>query len=399
MENSNAQRSDIARLERWTGRQALRVVSTDVRCIDCGREPVGKSVGLRLTGKLDNLASGFSGLSSCGRIWLCPVCNAKVMAERALEIALVLAWAEREGLHVLFGSLTVRHNASSDLRDLLNMQRFAWAFVSGGRVWGSQSATVTVEGAHSVKCSSDCSTKHRRTIDGGGDGRVGYIRAAELTIGANGWHPHFHPIVLVRGSKRFAHTVAASLVQEWIHGVEKFGGEARAEGGQQMRVLGPETAFESIVGYVTKQTYSRSQRLALEAVWSQGKRSRGRAHSTAPHWVLLEDAAAGDYSRISRWDELESAVRQHRMITWSRGLRDFAGVGIEIEDEDIAAREVGSAEDTVCFITPDGWNAIRDNPAQLVGYLDVLRRSGWPLLRELFILDGVDFFELEMAAA
>ena len=165
-----------------------------------------------------------------------------------------------------------------------------------------------------------------------------------------------------------------------------------------MKVLGPDVAFEHIVGYVTKQTYSRSQRLALEAVWSQGKRSRGRAHSTSPHWSILEEVAAGDYAQISRWDELESAVHGHRMITWSRGLRDFAGVGVEDSNEDLAAREVGSAEDTVCFITPEGWSKIRDKPAQLVGYLDLLRSRGWPAVRAQLEADGVQFFVLEPAA-
>lgn len=395
MENTNAPATDVARVERWVGRQTLRAVTTDIRCYDCGREPVGQAVGLRLSAEG---VTGYAGLASCGRIWLCPVCNAKVMAQRALEIAVALSWAEAEGLHVLFGALTVRHNANSDLEDLLELQRRAWDSVVSGRRWRSGSATTTVPADHRPTCSSDCDVKHRRSVDTGGPGRVGYIRAAEITIGRNGWHPHFHPIVLVRGSKREAQRVAESIVTEWVHGVEAAGGEARSVGGQMMKVLPPAVAFENIVGYVTKQTYSRTQRLALEAVWSQGKKSRGRAHSTAPHWSILEELARGEFAQIGRWDELEAAVEGHRMITWSRGLRDFAAVGVEAEDADIAACEVGTADDTVCFITPTGWEAIRDEPVQLTGYLDLLRSSGWAAVRAQLVADSVDFFELETAS-
>jgi len=367
-----------------------------MRCYDCGREPVGSAVAIRLT---EAGVAGYAGVASCGRIWLCPVCNAKVMAQRALEVACGLAWAEANGLHVLFGALTVRHNVNSDLAQLLQLQRDAWDFVVSGRTWRGMSATSTIPADHNPgKCAADCKTQHRQAVDTGADGRVGYIRAAELTIGSNGWHPHFHPIVFVRGSKRLAQRIAQELVAEWVVGVEEGGGEARAEGGQMMRVLKPSVAFAEVVGYVTKQTYSPTQRLALEAVWSQGKKSRGRAHSTAPHWSLLEEIAGGDYSRLFRWDQLEDAVHGHRMITWSRGLRDFASVGAEVDDDTIVKREVGSAEDTVCFITPDGWRQVWDNPAQLVGYLDVVKAGGWSALQSVLAADGVDYFVLEMAS-
>jgi hypothetical protein len=75
MENNN-------RGVRFAGRSALRLVTQNSRCYDCGRESVqvGGQVGVRLT---DGGVVGFAGLSSCGAAWLCPVCNAKVMAERA----------------------------------------------------------------------------------------------------------------------------------------------------------------------------------------------------------------------------------------------------------------------------------------------------------------------------
>jgi hypothetical protein len=240
-------------------------------------------------------------------------------------------------------------------------------------------------------------------VDTGMNGRVGYIRAAEVTIGANGWHPHFHPIIMVRGSRQLAEQIAAEVVQLWVHGVEAAGGEARGYGAQQLRVLDGAAVHDALAGYVTKQTYEAASfapdKLALEMVWSQGKAGRGRANSTASHWSLLAGIAQGLADEAGRWNELEAATEGHRMISWSRGLRAFAGLGAESTDEDEAAREVGTREDSVCFITADGWRSIRDAPELLALLLDVLEASGWDGLKVLLDSYGIEYFQLESAPA
>lgn len=396
-----------ARLARYEGRHALRSVTTIMRCMDCGREPNGTAVAMRRT---DEAVVGYAGLVSCGRVWLCPVCNAKVMARRAIEIGAMLTWASVEGLQVIWGSLTVRHNAASSLAQLLDLQRQAWRFVVSSREWRDDNATRTVEHKHGAErsgaaCAQPCERK-RDTVLLNVPGRVGYIRAAEITIGQNGWHPHFHPIILVRGSVEDAELIAASVVKLWVEGVEAAhtvdcenpecdgeeghkGGEARIDGAQQLKVLDPANVYDALGGYVTKATYEPAK-LALEAVWSQGKNGRGRATSTVSHWTLLAEIEAGMADGAQRWWELETATKGHRMITWSRGLRSFAGLGQEQLDEEIAAAEVGTKDDTVCYITSEGWRAIRDSPRVLTNLLDMLE-IGWPQLQTALDLHGVEY--------
>lgn len=375
---------------RFKGRHALRAITYDARCFDCGREPTGQGVAMRRT---DDSVVGFAGLVSCGRVWLCPVCNAKVMAVRAIEIGLILAWAAREGYQVIWGSLTVRHNAASDLGTLLQIQRDAWRLLVSSKPWRNASSTTTGAHVHTLACGPLCDRK-RDTILMLQDGRVGYIRAAELTIGGNGWHPHFHPLIFVRGSRELAEKIARQTVDGWVIGVGLAGGEAEGYGAQQLEVLNLEDSWEEIAGYVTKQTYDHS-RMALEAVWSQGKKGRGRARETVAHWGLLAAIETGDMEPIERWWQLEDAIPGHRMISMSRGLRTFANVADEIDDETIAAQEVGSKNDDVCFITPEGWRGIRDRPEVLGQLLEVLGASGWPGLRVLLEHYGVEHFVLE----
>lgn len=384
---------------RYEGRQILRSVTADRRCQDCGRATIspGGSVGVRLTNHSSGRVAGYAGIASCGRIWLCPVCNAKVMARRAVDVGAALTWASVEGIQVIWGSLTSRHNAQSDLRELLDIHREAWRLVGKTRAWKISNATRQVPHRHHERCESECA-RRLDFIDTGARGRVGYIRASELTIGRNGWHPHFHPIIFYRGTPDQAQRFADALVREWVYGVEAAGGDARVEGSQQLRVLDSASAFDALSGYITKATYEPSA-LALETVWSQGKKGRGRARETVAHWQLLAEIGKGLADDVERWEQLEESINEHRMITWSRGLRSIVGIGAdEKTDEEIAAEEVGTKDDTLVFLGRQGWLMIRDNymAAQL---LDVVEDGGMLGLRLYLDARGIPYMNAEEMAA
>jgi len=61
---------------------------------------VGGSVAVRVSGGV----GGFAGLSTCGSVWACGVCNAKIMARRQLEIG-----AGVEGWEAACGGLPLSH--------------------------------------------------------------------------------------------------------------------------------------------------------------------------------------------------------------------------------------------------------------------------------------------------
>lgn len=375
--------ANTSRSGRYFGRANLHRVSNVKSCRECGRVTVapGGLVGVRATSSFASagggITSGYAGLSTCGRIWLCPVCNSKVMAYRAIEIGSVLSWAAEQGHLVIWGSLTVRHNRGDGLRDLIDIQRGAWRRVVQSKLW-----------------------KRWATSEGGD--RVGYIRASEITVGANGWHPHFHPIIIVKGDRVRAVWFAQELERLWVDAVEAEGGNAmRGNGSQKLSVL---TGADSAVGlheYVMKSQY-RPQALALEAVWSQSKTSsdrKPRVTSTMPHWALLDAAGQGLAVEGLQWWEFEQATEGHRMITWSRDLRSLAGLlEEELADDVVAARELGSMEDTVCFITPAGWRGMRDVPGLVVGVLEELELNGWAGLRDFLDYHGIEWVSLDDAA-
>lgn len=322
------------------------------------------AVAVRAVRRDDGITAGYAGLATCGRIWLCPVCNSKVMALRAIELGVVLMWAEANGYSVLWGSLTMYHHAGMSLAWMINVQRASWRRLVNSRTWRDFKEV-----------------------------RVGYVRAAELTVGQNGWHPHFHPIILVKGPREVAQALADWMVETWREGVEEAGGKAGGGRAQQLRVLDPGAWTSELSNYVTKGQYSPTRKLALEAVWSQSKTGAGRVAGTEPHWSLLDGAGKGLADDALAWWELEEATHGHRMITWSRGLRAAAGLGKEATDEEVAARELGDKEDTVCYITAQGWRQVRELPALQAGILDTLEKGGWDALRALLDRHGVEWFE------
>jgi hypothetical protein len=59
--------------------------------------------------------AGIEGLVTCGSVWLCPVCAAKVAAKRAEELATVLDAVHAAGGSAFMLTLTIRHSAGDRL--------------------------------------------------------------------------------------------------------------------------------------------------------------------------------------------------------------------------------------------------------------------------------------------
>ena len=92
-------------------RYALRTLLWDVSALHrlrgCGRGRRAAVVGVRYS---PGIGAGFSGLVTCGSVWACPVCSAKILARRSLELgAGLLAW-EAAGGRLVMGTLTMRHH-------------------------------------------------------------------------------------------------------------------------------------------------------------------------------------------------------------------------------------------------------------------------------------------------
>ena len=352
------------RKKRYELRAFLWRESTVGRCRKCGRMMTGQAVGVRYS---PELGAGFSGLSTCGSVWVCPVCSAKILARRSVETGvLMLAWENRGGALAL-GTLTMRHNAGHSLEAVWDALAAAWHSVIRSRVWA----------------------KWRQRL-----GSPGLVKVVEVNWGVNGWHVHIHYALLLCGGATDADLseLSAWLVPKWQRAVRGNGFDALPIG-QELHLVTGVDAAEQLGEYMTKATaYGASGALGRELFGAASKRAQEDC-STVPVWRLLEDiVATGELGLWQRWCEYERVSKGRRQYSVSRGLRELLGVGPEKSDEEIAAEEVGDRD--LVLITREGWSAMLRASWSPVAVLELMEQAGVGAVCAFLRQQGIDHEEV-----
>ena len=134
-------------------RALLRTVTNVERCQRCGRDITGSVVALVVREDVAHIA----GVETCGRIWLCPVCSAKIRAHRGDEIA------EAVGRHVIardgdayFLTATLPHDQGDALTASLGTLAAAWRWMTSHKLYKAMTKRLDL---------------------------VGYVKAVEITHG------------------------------------------------------------------------------------------------------------------------------------------------------------------------------------------------------------------------
>ena len=339
------------RLRRWARRQALRAFTTVKRLRQCGITRRSLEVDLKAS-EIDSERVGFSGVVTCGSVWACPSCNAKIMATRGAEVSeMVSTWCDHHNGSILLLTLTLQHSKGDRLDHQWGILSKAWTKAVNGAPWKRW--------------------KKRLGCPPGA-----YIRAAEVTDGANGWHSHFHVLLFIENQDNYDQIDAFRefISARWAKCVRSLGGDA-LESVQDVRTI-KSSADPAIAGYLTKAQDS----LGLELTHSQGKSERGRL-GTKPYWYLIDQIMEGDADAVARWQEVEQASHGKRQMTYGRGLREYLGYTKEKTDEEIAEEAAGD-QTLVTFpshvwdgfaktdLPPQILNKAQDGIGPLVAFLD-----------------------------
>lgn len=331
----------------------------NVRVRDCGRVPVGKGVVLRLR---DGMA-GYSGLATCGSVWSCPVCSAKILVRRAFEIGAVLGEAQAQGYKLAFGTLTMRHRRGQSLDHLWGAARKAWTRAISGKAWkGAQKRA----------------------------GIVGWVRVWEVTTGPNGWHVHVHFVLILDESadSGTVEDVCSGMFGRWSSGLQAVGLEAPLRKGQEWHLVGGESGgIAEYLAKITDGTIAGPDALGLELTHVSSGRARSDLR-TQPVWSILADLdETGETSAWRRWGEWEKGSKGKRQVGWMAGTRKrFGLVEPEMTDLELALVEVGTEDDGLVFFEAAGWAVLVHHWRRLTQLLDAAEVAGLQGVREL--LDG-----------
>jgi hypothetical protein len=319
----------------------------------------GGSVAVREFGGI----GGFAGLSTCGSVWACGVCNAKIMARRQLEIGAAVEVWKASGGQVAFGTMTMRHWTGHRLEDLWVALSKAWNRVTGGKSWQRDKKRF---------------------------GIAGWLRVVEVTFGENGWHVHIHALFFLESLTVAPELEAlkSSMFGRWSAALKSLGLPSPLAVGQDLHVLDG-AADEALATYFTKAVHS-AKRIGLELTSTQTKKARG-VYKTRSPWAFLDDVLdLGDADALGYWHEYQRASKGRRQLTWSRGLRELLGLRAEKSDEEVAGEELGTKDDDLVLITAAGWRVVIGSRL-MVPILEIVEKQGLSGVRALLDVSGVEY--------
>ncbi|MDD7919687.1 hypothetical protein [Actinomycetospora callitridis] len=358
-------------------------------------------------------SAAYGGLTTCGSVWACPVCAAKIATRRADDLATVMRCVDGLGGTAFLLTLTMRHDRLDRLglarddrarRNLLEERRAdrGVAEANGWQVDERAAEAEEIELA-SIKAREGCwdvlgyawsattsgATWQKDTALFGG--LLGWARAVEVTWGErNGWHVHVH-VLLCFGEQVSADTAAASIgarmFGRWLRALQRRGYSASEDHGWDLRRV--QLGDGDLADYFVK--------MAHEVTSGHRKDARSRGGLT-PMQLLGTAADTYEVGAMARWWEWEAASEGRRQLTWSTGHRDLrtlAGLGREATDEEIAADD--QEPDVRLALSRATWSALRRTNSPTV-LLTVAEKHGLAGARAWLASRGLGWTEARVAA-
>lgn len=296
------------------------------RTIDCTWVRIAE---LSMVRPMDRASYHYKGLATCGNVWVCPICSAKIQERRRQEVEQAIAWAavqERTGYVVSF---TFPHRLDQPLKELLKMQRDA---------------------LHHMRKSKGYRALMERCKD------AGRIRSLEVTHGQNGWHPHTHELLFLDPEVPAA-WLREELAALWLKSCRKVGlfRDDRDNEADFLRYsVDVRAGDEGTADYLAKMDDQTKWGLSHEVTKSSSK--QGRRFGSHPFKLASDPATHGLFL------EYVQAMKGSRQLIWSRGLKAAVGV-VEKSDEEIAREEVAKVADQIP-VSAEAWEVVLANDAR-----------------------------------
>jgi hypothetical protein len=226
---------------------------------------------------------GLDGVGRCGSLAECPVCARAECERRAVELQGMVRRYERDGGGIVYMvTVTAAHQWGDDLRELRSNVTAAWRGVWTGAPAARRKAALGVDG---------------------------FVRALEVTHGRNGWHPHLHCLVFMRGELDAA---GQRALGDWVF-------ERWAKQCERRSMRPPERKYAVDVIRSCATRYVAKMGLVDEV--AKGIAKRGKRGNRSPWQILADAAEAGRPADIAAWDAWCEGIRGARWLTWTSSLR------------------------------------------------------------------------------
>lgn len=270
----------------------------------------------------------YKNLVTCGMVWTCPVCSAKIQERRRLEIASAMESQYRTTGKCVMVTFTFPHTSFDSCADLVNRQRDAFRRLRHTRLYKSTCKNI---------------------------GYIGLIRSLEVVFGKNGWHPHTHELWFVDGDAD-AEKLKKSLIRQWRKAC-------------QNSLLLTQTDLEKISHFnrysVDIKDFAKNSDYLQKSELGHWGADRELAKSTSKKgsskglhpFELLEKSAFGQMQYRAKYLEYSKAFFRARQLYWTNGLKMHFNID-DLSDDAIASKTEESAF-LIAILTPNEWRLIR----------------------------------------
>ena len=341
------------RVQRFALQSVARSILPDSRTAKCLRIRAHNS-DVQVWKSREHGTASYGGLQTCGSVWACPVCSAKIAERRRVELLDAMEMHKAQGGAVNLLTLTTPHQRGDVLAQLLDQQGKALqSFLRDRKV-----KEVFKEMGH-----------------------IGQVRALEVTHGRksarnNGWHPHFHILQFCnqKGDTHDRKDWTARLYMRWAFYCEKagLGVPSYAHG---IKLDDGSKASQ----YVTKW--------GLEDEMTKGHTKKAKAGGETPFDLLRAVLAdSKDRQAAALFREFADCFKGKRQLSWSNGLKARFYVD-EKTDEELAAERDDRAV-LLGLLTVDQWRDVLKVDGRGV-LLDIAAKGGWHnVQRYLWLIEG-----------
>lgn len=262
-------------------------------CLRC-RIDKDKNVGVKYNEKREK--AHYSNLVRCGSVWACPNCAPKITEKRKQEIKKAID-SHKGGLYML--TLTFPHKLGDNLKKLITSLELALKRFFGGR-------------------------KAQKVFQG--MGKIGHIKALEITHGRNGWHPHYHILIFTEQHLPDNYDTKP-LLEIWRNACRLAGL------GMPSEKHGLDFRKGDYSRYITKWGQWGADSELTKSHIKKGSRGNLTA------WDILKLSAMGNQEQQEYFgklfQEFALSFKGRRQLVWSRGLKAMFGIG-EVSDEQLA---------------------------------------------------------------
>ena len=302
--------------------------------------------------------AAYAGLQTCGSVWACPVCAAKVAERRRVELQAAMAAHKAKGGTVNLLTLTTPHQKTDKLSDLLENQSKALH-----RFWRDRTVKAIFKEM----------------------GTIGHVRASEVTHGRkspsnNGWHPHYHCLMFC-GSGVDLSRFDGPQMKDWQVRLYLRWAACCLKSG-----LGEPSYAHGLKLDDGTKAGNYAAKWGLEDEMTKGHTKKA-LHGETPFDFLRAYLADGsDRQAAALFKEFAETFKGKQQLRWSKGLKNLFAIE-ETTDEELATKVEESAV-LLGMLTVDQWRDVLKVDGRAT-VLEIAARSGWyEVQRFLWFIEG-----------